>query len=250
MILRTVLLLLLVLLSAPPALAVGSTGAVVLYAYHLKPPFITDLEHRQGLYFDFADYANRKLGRPALRLEYEPRRRLERHVFSPDFDGAVIGVSPIWFKDKDESRFLWTPPLMHDRDEVVSRRRQPVEYTGPRSLDGKIFGAASGYYYFGVDELVKKGKIRREDTVSEQQNLHKLLLGRLDFAIVSRSTFDYLMRQPGQAGRFYLSPKPHDDYERRILIAPNRPELLTELTPLMEAMPGDPEWQAILARYR
>ena len=250
MILRTVLLCLLVLLLAPTAVAVGPTGAVVLYAYHLKPPFITDLERRQGLYFDFADYANRKLGRTALWLEYEPRRRLERTVFSPGFDGAVIGVSPIWFKDKDEILFLWTPSLMHDRDEVVSRRRQPVDYTGPRSVDGKIFGAATGYYYFGIDELVKKGKIRREDTVSEQQNLRKLLLGRLDFAIVSRSTLDYLMRQPGQANRFHISPKPHDDYDRRILIALSRPELLAELKPLMEAMPSDPEWQAILARYR
>ncbi|MBI2381628.1 MAG: transporter substrate-binding domain-containing protein [Gammaproteobacteria bacterium] len=222
---------------------------LILYAYHYKPPFIVDVERREGLYFDFGEYVNRKLGRQAVRTEYEPRKRLEARVDSPVFHDAVIGVSPIWFKDKRQTRFLWTSTWMHDRDEVVSLRSNPVNYDGPESVRGKRFAASLGYYYYGLDELAQKGGLIREDSIGEPQSLNRLLLGRIDFAVISRSTLNYLLGRRPMETRLYISPKAHDEFERRILLSPVNTDFLPELERVVAASRQDPEWQAILAHY-
>lgn len=244
--LRFVLGLLLTL--AAPARA--EEPRLILYTYHFKPPFVIDVERREGLNFDFGEYVNRKLGKTVVRTEYEPRKRLEERVAAPDFADAVMGVSPLWFKDKEERRFLWTSAWMHDRDEVVSLQRAPVDYDGPESVRGKSWAGALGYYYYGLDELTQAGGLRREDTYGEQQNLNRLLLGRVDFAVISRSTLNYLLGRQNVEYRLYLSPKPHDEFERRILLAHSRTDMLKLLEPIVAASHQDPEWQATLARYR
>lgn len=225
-------------------------ATVTAYVYHLKPPFITDVQKEQGLYFAFADYVNRKLGRKALKTEYVPRKRLEQLVHGSDFDGIVLGVNPVWFRDIEEKQYLWTSVLMNDRDELVSPASRPVQYHGPESLFGKAVGGVHGHYYYGIDEAVKLGQLRREDTDSEMQNLTKLRVNRIDVTIISRSTFDYLTSHYGGREHYMLSDRPHDVFARRILIPHRRRDVYTWLEPLMKDLPDDPAWQAIVKSYQ
>ena len=234
--------------TSPAASAESAT--VTAYVYHLKPPFITDVQKEQGLYFAFADYVNRKLGRAALKTEYVPRKRLEQLVHASDFDGIVLGVNPVWFRDIEEKQYLWTSVLMNDRDELVSPASRPVQYHGPESLQGKTVGGVHGHYYYGIDEAVKAGQLRREDTDSEMQNLTKLRVNRIDVTIISRSTFDYLTSHYGGRELYSLSDRPHDVFARRILIPHRRRDVYDWLEPLMKTLPNDPAWQAILKTYQ
>ena len=226
------------------------TKTVIAYVYHLKPPFITDVQKEQGLYFAFADYVNRKLGRTALRTEFMPRKRLEQLVASSEFEGIVLGVNPVWFHDIEEKRFLWTATLMNDRDELISPISRPVQYHGPESLHGKTVGGVSGHYYYGIDEAVKAGQLQREDTDSELQNLTKLRVNRVDATVISRSTFDYLMRHYGGREFYFLSDRPHDVFARRVLVPHKRRDVYLWLDPIMQQMPQDPEWQKIVQSFQ
>ena len=240
----------LLLLLPITALRAAEPEPVVAYAYHLKPPFITDVQKSQGLYFAFADYVNRKLGRVVMRTEYMPRKRLDQVLNSADFRGVVLGVNPVWFHDTEEKNYLWTSTLMKDRDELVSSALRPIQYNGPDSLQGKMIGGVQGHYYYGIDEAVKAGQLRREDTDSELQNLTKLRVQRIDATIISRSTYSYLMRHYGGSEYYFLSDRPHDVFARRVLVPHARRDVYEWLEPVMKKMQADPEWQAIVKAYQ
>lgn len=223
---------------------------ITLYAYHLKPPFIVDQHQEQGLYYDFATYLNSKGDAYRFHTQFVPRNRVEHDLLHQRFDGVLLGVSPIWFRDQAETKYLWTPGIYEDQDEIVSLVETPFDYRGPKSLIGKKLGGVLGFSYFGVDKLAAKGKIIRINTVGEREVLEMLLKGRVDAGIVSRSTLNYLIVREGWQGRFYLSRQPHDSFSRRLLVLRRDQALYDYLLPILQGLPSDKEWQAILRKYQ
>lgn len=222
---------------------------VAVYVYHLKPPFIVSNTNRLGLYFDFSSYLNSKTNKYHFETVFVPRKRIETMLNSESLDGILLGVNPVWFKDKAETKYLWTTNIYQDQDEVVSLIENSIEYSGAGSFEGKILGGIRGFYYFGIDEQVKLGKITRVDTIGEYELLQMIILRRVDAGIVSRSTLEYLMKAKGWQGKFHLSRKPHDKYERRILIPHNKKDVFDEVSLLVKKLPNDPFWKLILKQY-
>lgn len=50
----------------------------------------------------------------------------------------ILGVHPLWFKDKQKTKFLWTRPLLHDQDKFISHVKKLFDYAGKKSLYEKI----------------------------------------------------------------------------------------------------------------
>jgi len=224
-----------------------ANSEVVLYAYHLKPPYLEDLEHRQGLYFELAELLGLRTPGIRFRTEYLPRRRLEADLEGGRLHGLVIGVNPVWFKDAQRSRYLWSAAFMHDTDVVVSLHKQPVLYNGPDSLAGLNIALPRGYYYYGVDELVQAGKARRTDCEGEESALMMMVLGRVQATIITRRTlYAFLARRPGLRGQFHVALQPHDEYERFILVPQEFAEVLKPLNDALHVLARDPGWQARL----
>jgi polar amino acid transport system substrate-binding protein len=233
------------------SLPVSALETIKVYSYHLKPPLITSEVARTGLYYDAVHYFNKKSTQFHYELQYLPRRRLDLMVSSGALDGIVIGVSPVWFGDRNEIKYLWTSTLLSDVDEVVSNRKKPFEYSTPESLAGLRVGLVRGYYYFGVSEMADAAKLIRDDASSEDLNFRKLLADRIDVAIISRSNYDYVMKHdPDLVGQFYTSKKPHDQYDRRILVPLKYSRVYTDLNRIMLHINDDPVWNAILRNYR
>ena len=222
---------------------------VDIFVYHLKPPFIVNQAERSGLYFDFATYLNTKSSNFHFRTIFVPRKRLEIMLESKSFDGILQGVSPVWFKDKAETQYLWTGNFYADQDEVVSLPEKAFEYSGPSSMIGGVLGGVRGFYYFGIDELVNKGEIVRWNTVGEFESLQMLQFKRVDFAIVSRSTLNYLSKENNWQNQFHISKVPHDTYQRRILIPFAKKNVFDDISPFVANLANDPIWQSILAQY-
>ncbi len=223
---------------------------VNVYAYHLKPPFIVDLQQRQGLYYDFSDYLNSKGERYRFQTLFLPRNRLEHALAAQQLDGVVIGVTPPWFHDPAERKYLWTPSLFHDQDEIVSLASRPFDYRGPESLYGRSLAGVLGFSYAGIDAGVRAGKIFRSNTAGEREVLQMILKGRVDVGIVSRSTLDYLMAVEPRLGDLHVSATPHDIFERRILVPRDKAAVHAYLLPIIEQMHSDPAWLAILKQYQ
>ena len=222
---------------------------VNVYVYHLKPPFITDLENKKGLYFDFSHYLNSKSENYHFSTTFIPRKRIEHMLENSLFEGVLLGVNPIWFKDKSESKYLWTQSIFADKDEVISLREKPVEYTTPSSLEQYRLGGFRGFYYYGINELVAQNKIHRTDTISEQALINMLKTKRIDCAIISRSTFNYITKENDNRHLFHISERPHDTYARKILILPKDKSIHHELKLIIEYMKKDKIWSELLLSY-
>ncbi len=222
---------------------------VDVYVYHLKPPFIVSNTNKLVLYFDFSVYLNSKSDKYHFETVFVPRKRIETMLGSDKLDGILLGVNPVWFKDKAETKYLWTSSVYQDQDEFVSLAESPVEYTGAESLVGKILGGIRGFYYFGIDEQVKQGDINRYDTIGEYELLQMIMLKRVDVGIVSRSTLEYLTKAKGWQSKFYLSKQPHDIYERRVMVPHYKRAIYDEILPIVRDLPNDPFWKLMLKQY-
>ncbi|MES2298841.1 MAG: hypothetical protein V4582_17485 [Pseudomonadota bacterium] len=242
--------LLAILMGAVLQVAIPARAAaeeVILYAYHLKPPFIIDREQRTGIYYDLATYLNERISGHTFRTVYLPRRRLEHDLELGKLHGLVVGVNPAWFKDDTRARYHWSPPILRDEDIVVSNKSAPINYDGPESLVNRRVGLSMGYYYYGVDELVSSGRITRDDAVAEDITLDKLFLKRIEAAIVTRRTLDYLERtRPQWKDQFYVAKKPHDEFDRMVLIPHEFAALVPDLNAALGPIMRDPAWQAMI----
>jgi polar amino acid transport system substrate-binding protein len=246
--LRLLCALCLLLCGVLPAFA---KEVIKVYTYHLKPPLVVREATKEGLYYDELNYFNKHSTEYQFELHYLPRRRLDLLVNSNSLDGLVIGVSPIWFGDKQETKYLWTTSLLNDVDEVISSGTHPFEFTTLESLNGMRVGLVRGYYYFGVSEMAQKGQLIRDDASSEDHNFKKLLADRINVAIISRSNHDFVMKHnPDFVGKFHISKKPHDQYERRIMLPLKYVKVQHVLNQILARQHRDPAWKDVMAKYR
>lgn len=222
---------------------------VNVYVYHLKPPFITHLKNEQGLYYDFSKYLSSKSKKYQFKTVFIPRKRIDHMIKYQKLNGILLGVNPVWFKDKEENKYLWTAKIFTDQDEVVSLKEKPIEFSTPSSLENLRFGGVRGFYYYGINELVAKNIINRIDTISEQALLNMLITKRIDCAIISKSTFNYITRQSKNRSLFHLSVKPHDKYTRKLLILHKDQAIFDDIEPIIKTMEHDRAWAAILLSY-
>lgn len=232
------------------AQAATEKAVISVYSYHLKPPLIVNDMEQKGLYFDVINHLNTSSSIYHFNLVYVPRKRIERMIAEGSFDGILLGVNPIWFKDKNETKYLWTPRIFTDRDEVVSLKQNSFEFITPASLTGKIFGGVRGFYYFGINEFISTQGALRVDTVREIDLFKMLLNKRIDTAVISRSTYDYMLSLNHWHDQFYLSQKPHDIYDRRILIPKEKQALYEHIKPIIEHLQFNKAWQQTIDSYK
>ena len=224
--------------------------AINVYVYHLQPPLVINLEDESGLYFDFVHLLNETSELYQFDVVFVPRKRIDRMLQSQSLDGILLGVNPVWFKDKAETKYLWTTAFLEDRDEVVSLATKPIDYVQPASLKGLVIGGVRGFYYYGINELVSTEKANRVDTVGEADLFDMLLKERVDLAIIGRSAYDYMIKTQQWQGVFHLSKIPHDTFERRILVPQNSSELFQHLSKILSQLPDNQRWQANIASYK
>ncbi len=237
------------LLSMQNAIAGVSKSPVTVYVYHLQPPLIISLDKEQGIYFDYVQYLNMLSEKYDFKVVYLPRKRVERMLDNHTLEGILLGVNPKWFKDQQETKYLWTTKVISGRDEVVSLKAKPYEYNGPDSLTDKVIGGVRGFYYYGISELVWANKAKRVDTVTEPDLLTMLLKQRVEVAIIGKLTFDFITKKNNWKNQFYLSSNPHDVFERKILIPQKMSAVHSHLQELNRYVQQSELWLKTLARY-
>ncbi|WP_163830846.1 hypothetical protein [Spartinivicinus ruber] len=131
---------------------------VSLYTYHNHPPFINGID--DGLTYDLVNLLNiESKGKYLFTLKVLPRKRLDKKIVN-DGSWTVVWANPEWFNDHYKTKYRWLS-ILEDASTVISRVEDSIEYKGPQSLKGLTFGAMAGHKYLGIDELVRKGEIKR-----------------------------------------------------------------------------------------
>lgn len=247
--LRTYKYLLLLL----PFLAVAKPqkDTINIYTYHLKPPFIIDQKNQAGLYYDFSNYLNLLQNKYRFKTVFMPKKRIDKYLNKDKLNGILIGVNPKWFNDTAEDKYHWTVSILQDQDEVVSLKSSPITYQGPQSLIGLSLGGVFGFKYVGIDQLTDKKKIKRINTIGDQQILTLIEKKRVDVGIVSGSTIRYLAsNNHNLKSKFYISPQPHYAFERRVLFPKSLIEVFNNINPLLTKPENYYIWSKVLSKYQ
>jgi polar amino acid transport system substrate-binding protein len=226
-----------------------SAQTVNLYTYHLTGPFVTG--KGTGLTYDMAAYLTKKsAGKYDFVVSELPRKRLNKTI-AGNKPGVVPWVSPLWFGDKGQTKYLWSNGYFKDGNDLLSSIKKPFEYTGDvKSLQGLKFGGERGHHYKGIDEMVKTGDVTRVDAKSITANLRKIAAGRIDVTSVNNSAARYLVEKLGIKDHVHFSSKQFTQYNRHFLVMKSLPEVGAFLSGVTENMADDAEWQTIVKKYR
>ncbi|HJV02764.1 MAG TPA: hypothetical protein VJ752_19670 [Burkholderiaceae bacterium] len=228
--------------------ATGATETVSAFNSYMVAPYFIDAEH--GLAHALVARLNDRLApRYRLSLRQIPRIRLDLSELNKEsaFTGVVLFIHPRFVGDAARTRFLWSRPLFTDCNLVISPKDAPLDYQGPASLEGLRFGAVRGYRYSILDDLVRAGKLLREDSQDELSGLNKVARRRLDMTVVPYSIYSYAAAEQALAPLLYAAPRPLQCFSRHILVSRAHPALLRALDQAIEALATDPGWKAALA---
>jgi polar amino acid transport system substrate-binding protein len=231
------------------AFASAETVTVVpVYTSASFAPLVMD--GKQGLYPDLVEYLNRQhIDGLVFQLEYLPRKRLQVKLENNQIDGVIIGMMPKWLADEEQKKYLWTVPFIFDHFLLVSTAAKPFTYDlGPEREGGPI-GVTLGYVYPGIDEWIQRHRLVRTEVLSEEQNIDKLLLGRVGAAVVTESVLRFYLKSHPSVGKLSAVPFPVEQIERRFLAPKANRAIFERLAPVIRAMRDDPVWHAIRARY-
>jgi polar amino acid transport system substrate-binding protein len=232
-------------------LLAGGARAQVVTVYTSASFAPLMLADGRGMYPDLIDYLNRrKLGKLTFRLQYMPRKRLQVKLEDGSIDGMVIGMMPEWFDDVEQKKYLWSAPFATDRYALVSLAAKPVSPNAPASLVGASVGVTLGYHYPGIDSWLLTARMVRSEGPSDEKNLEKLLLGRVDCVIVAESMARYFMRAHGMTPKLHLATLVSAPTERRMLAPHNYAAAFDKIAPVIKKLKDDPDWQRIVATYQ
>ncbi|SPH19290.1 hypothetical protein ASD8599_00014 [Ascidiaceihabitans donghaensis] len=218
---------------------------VRVWVYHNFPPFVIDVDTQSGLSYDFArELTVRSDGQHDFVVEVLPRARLNRQM-ADGAEGIVFWANPVWFGDKEETKYLWSSKITSDSSVVMSRVDDPIEYTGPQSLLGMELVGIEGHRYIGVDELVQEGLMTRKDLHAESSAVQFISTGRGRVAILARSAADYFTRKLALTDMIHFASTPHSSYTRHVLVPKADFALRGYIDQVLDELNKSPIWRAV-----
>ena len=216
---------------------------VTVFTYNDRPPFIVDKAGQDGLEYRLVQWMNRPGAPFHFTLKVVTGPEAKAMVAGKDLKGVLMGVSKAWFSEEVRDTWLWTPPILWDKNLVISLGGAKVDYAGPASLEGHHFAGVKGFVYPGIMEAIKAGKITREDADSEIASLNLVANHQADVTIVSEWTLLYAQLRLVMDGDFYTANKAFQEFQRMILVPPAMKELHDYLTRLFTDVKNNAGWQ-------
>jgi len=221
---------------------------IVMYTYQNNTPFIENLETQSGLSFDLARYLNHKQKKYSISIEYIPRKRLDLYLNNTPV--IIILTSKSWQNDINESKYLWTGPVLLEKKHFIWSAEKPINYNGLESLRGLIFGAVRGYNYLQLEPYFADKSIQQEIGNNEVANLKKLLAGRIDFTEVSISSYrTYLLENKDMVGKFIIHKDANYESSRDIMFTKDHLSFFEFINPIILNMQHDKVWHQYLEKY-
>ena len=187
-------------------------------------------------------------GKLQFKLVYLPRKRLQLKAESGQLDGIIIGMMPHWFDDGAQKKYLWTAAFALDRYVVVLPPGSHYTPGARGALAGRALGMVLGYSYPDLAEWMRQQDAVRTDALSDEHNLEKLRLGRLDGVVIAESVLRYY-RKTHPADRFAVYALPARQTERRFLVPYSLAPVYEKVAPALRKVHDDPEWQRLMLRY-
>lgn len=169
---------------------------ITLVQDNAYPPYMSENDGKPaGIYAVIIEEAYQRLGNDNLVLKAVPWTRATVLVEN----GHAQGLVGSYFKPKDRPWIRHWSVSLYDEEVSVFCRRGIArrEWRYPDDYKGLLFGNVAGYRAPGERffEMVAAGDIKLEEAQTTEQNLSKLVLGRIDCYVVERLATEMLIRQ-------------------------------------------------------
>lgn len=236
---------LLLALGAPgPAAAAEAAPLVVIVDSSVQMPqaLIRDGRVVDGVQHDIAVELGQRLGR-ALRFRVVPRRRVGPTLQAGDAADLICTYLPAWLPEP----LQWSKPIFDDGELLVTARRRPA----PKRLvevAGQRIGTIAGFEYTEAAAALGAG-FRRDDGPNLESLLRKVAVGRVDHALVGRTSFEYLLRR-GEVPVALHPPLVVAHWRTACALSPHSTLTLAELDAALAALQADGSLARIVERYR
>ncbi|WP_025110349.1 ABC transporter substrate-binding protein [Pseudomonas sp. H1h] len=181
--------------------AVGALLGICLSAAAAEPPLrfvvadswampMVQLERgrpTQGILHDIMLSLATQVGVPA-EFHVLPRTRVQNAMERGEVDVRCYAAQS-WLPNQSGD-YIWSIPLLFQRDLLISRRDQPP-HVDPARLPRQSIGTVLGYSYPTLQPLFDANRLQRDDARNQEQVLEKLLAGRYHFAVSNQWTLDW-----------------------------------------------------------
>ncbi len=198
------------------------------------PPFYMGVEPdgktqvTQGMLIDFLKEFSRQHPEYTFNHICLPRRRMDAAMLSGE--AQVFSLNNPMFVKEDRERFLWTIPIWHTRDVVVTLKGKEFKFDKPEDLFGKTLGRLFGNGYGEYDRLFAEGRIKVEDAKTTKALAEMALAGRTDGFLGNTHATPYQLKQAGLSpARFTFSAKPIFAFDLMMQINENHPAFLEKM---------------------
>lgn len=173
-------------------------GPVILVQDEAYPPYMATIDGKPaGIYADIIAEAARRLSGFDIELQSVPWTRAVGLVKN----GVAHGLVGTYHKPDDRPWIgTYSHPLFGEEVSVFCRKGiADPSWAYPRDYAGLTFGNTLGYRAPGPEffEMVADGKIVLDEAETSEQNLRKIMLGRVDCYVVERLATELLIRDNG-----------------------------------------------------
>lgn len=177
----------------PPVKAITHTPSIRFSASNSwSEPFAIYDENKNltgGAVKEVMDALAAKMGRSPQYITL-PRKAVDTASESRKIDARCYVVES-WVQDP--SIFDWSKPLFNVVNVIAfSKKSDPIRR--PANLKGKTLGTVLGYKYPVLEPFFASGSVQRDDVSRETANIQKLLLGRIQYAVVEASEFAWHLK--------------------------------------------------------
>ncbi len=112
--------------------------------------------------------------------------------------GVFDGLIAVWRNPERERTLLFPKPLgITNRVGFMARAGSPLNVSDLRRLRGLSIGVVNGY---ANPPAVEEAQLRLDPAIDDLHNLRKLLVGRIDLALIDKGVAHYLLQTQLPAG--------------------------------------------------
>jgi ABC-type amino acid transport substrate-binding protein len=158
----------------------------LILASDVWPPF-TNVEQEKSFAIDLVKEA---LNRINIRPSFEIL--LFDEVIAGIDAGKFDGSAALWISAERKKKYYFSSPYLQNQLVLVGRKGSDVSALSASELTGKRIGIVENYAYGDDNDAIKsivfvKGK-------SDQENLERLLSGKIDYMLVDALLIQYLLK--------------------------------------------------------
>jgi len=114
-----------------------------------------------------------------------------RAVMSAEKQGQYVGYFPEYFYETTE--FVFSDPMGKGPVGLVERVEKPIKWETVEDLKKYTLGIVQDYINTPeLDALIEAGEVSVQSVTSDDQNILKVAMGRVDAAVIDPNVFSYL----------------------------------------------------------